>query len=260
MPKSTSSTGMFTPKTVRQYSLMQSAVVPSLLTLSLAMIIFAVIRSAFFGLSLAVDLIGAFGLVFGAVGIAGTLYLERKAEEGRRNYVKETLGEDSSSGKYFESLVNINLENLSAYYVTVKGHANKSFVASLFVGLVGFALIGMGIYLTIKGNGPTVGVLSGAAGVATQFVSAIFFYLYSQTVRQMKEYHDSLLAVQNILLAFKLLEDSADPEEKSKMMGVMLEYLMQKRLGLAQAGGGAPYREAEGRGNTPEMQGQTVAE
>ena len=44
----------------------------------------------------------------------------------------------------------------------------------------------------------------------------------------MKEYHDSLLSVQNILLSFKLVEDTKDENEKAKMVGQMISYLVSK--------------------------------
>lgn len=76
--------------------------------------------------------------------------------------------------------------------------------------------------------------LSGIAGVATEFISAVFFYLYSKTVRQMKEYHDSLLAVQNVLLSFKLVGDTTDPRDKAKMVEMLLQYLVGRDSGRLQ--------------------------
>ena len=96
------------------------------------------------------------------------------------------------------------------------------------MGLIGFALIGVGIRLAVTSDAhsPSVATLSGLAGIVTEFISAVFFYLYSKTVRQLKEYHDSLLAVQNILLSFKLVGDTSDAQEKAKMISVMLDYLV----------------------------------
>ena len=45
----------------------------------------------------------------------------------------------------------------------------------------------------------------------------------------MKEYHDSLLTVQNILLSFKLAEDTHDEGEKTKIVSQMLAYLINKQ-------------------------------
>jgi uncharacterized membrane protein len=171
------------------------------------------------------------GFAFIFYGISRTFEAEKRSEERRKEDVKRILAEDPASD-YFEKLVNINVENLSAYYVTVKGHANKSFITALFVGIVGFVLIGIGIYLSVTDlEHSSVTQLAGISGVATEFISAVFFYLYNQTVRQMKEYHDSLLAVQNILLSFKLVGDTSDPKDKATMIGVMLQYLVGKRSG-----------------------------
>ncbi len=165
------------------------------------------------------------GLLLLLLGFAGSVWADRKNERDRRLEISHILG--ASEGEYFERLVNINVENLSTYYITVKSHANKSFMTSLFVGVVGFILIGVGMSMAMRpgANALTVSTLSGVSGVATEFISAIFFYLYNQTVRQMKEYHDSLLSVQNILLSFKLVGDMSDPE-KSKMIGLMINYLV----------------------------------
>jgi hypothetical protein len=172
--------------------------------------------------------VGFPGLLLVASGFAGALKLEKLAENRRKNEVMSILGGSSPTTEYFEKLVNINVENLSAYYITVKSHANKSFFASLFVALAGFVLIGVGIELamTHAKEGISVAQLSGLAGVATEFISAVFFYLYSRTVRQMKEYHNSLLAVQNVLLSFKLVGETTEPTEKVPMIRIMLEYLV----------------------------------
>jgi hypothetical protein len=45
----------------------------------------------------------------------------------------------------------------------------------------------------------------------------------------MKEYHDSLLNIQNVLLSFKIVEDIPDPQEKAKMVEQMLSYLLGNR-------------------------------
>ena len=173
-------------------------------------------------------IIGGSGLFFLLLGLGGLLWTEKLNEDSRKAEITRIL--DSPEGDYFERLVKINVENLSAYYVTVKSHANKSFLSSLVVGLVGFGFIGWGMTLSMKGgqNALPVATLSGVSGVATEFISAVFFYLYNKTVRQMKEYHDSLLAVQNILLSFKLVGEM-DALEKPGMIAVMINYLVGQR-------------------------------
>jgi hypothetical protein len=69
--------------------------------------------------------------------------------------------------------------------------------------------------------------LATASGVIVEFISGVFFVLYNRTVRQLKEYHDSLLNVQNILLAFKVVEDSGD-ENRPDLLKHILGYLLQQ--------------------------------
>jgi len=216
-------------RVVEQRSTLISMAVMSLLVMGFLLIAFALYwvleRKTLSG----VVVLAVPGLLCVAGGFFGAFWNEQRAEARRKSDVKRVL--TGASTEYFEKLVNINVENLSAYYFTVKSHANKSFLTSLYVGVVGFVLIGIGINRAINDtqHGPSVAVLAGVSGVATEFISAVFFYLYSQTVRQMKEYHDSLLAVQNILLSFKLVGDTNDPKDKAKMIEVMLEYLVGKR-------------------------------
>jgi hypothetical protein len=142
-------------------------------------------------------------------------------------------GSDVSETSYFDSLVRINVENLAAYYALVKAQTDKSFLASLAVGVVGFVLIITGLmigFVDVK-NAQPLSYISSGSGVITEFIAGVFFYLYNKTVQQMKGYHDSLLAVQNVLLSFKLVGDTKDEQVKSKMMGQMLGYLVGDKLG-----------------------------
>lgn len=131
--------------------------------------------------------------------------------------------------EYFDSLVKINVENLAAYYSLVKTHTSQSFKVSLLISIVGFALIAAGLIIGFKYDDKIIGYISTGSGIVTEFISGILFYLYNKTVRQLKEYHDSLINVQNILLSFKLIESTTDEKAKAEMVSKMLEYLVQKR-------------------------------
>ena len=137
--------------------------------------------------------------------------------------------QQSQTSSYFDSLVRINVENLSTYYALVKVHTDKSFMVSIIVGIIGFVLIGIGLSVAFATNAQSIAYIGSASGIITEFIAAIFFYLYNRTVRQMKGYHDSLLVVQNILLSFKLVEDTKDESEKAKMVNQMLAYLVGRQ-------------------------------
>jgi hypothetical protein len=141
---------------------------------------------------------------------------------------------DAGAGTtYFDSLVKINVENLGEYYSLVKLHTSNSFRAAIAAGVLGFVfiLLGLGLGLVREGNTQTVAIISTAAGIITNFISAIFFYLYNRTVQQLKSYHDSLLNVQNIMLSFKIIGDLQSADTKAAMMSKMITYLIGQKPG-----------------------------
>lgn len=137
---------------------------------------------------------------------------------------------DTDDAQYFEKLVAINVENLSTYYIQVKEHANKGFTASIVMGVLGFALLSAGlVYGFSAGNkDATITYLTFASGAVIEFVSAVFFYIYNKTVTQMKDYHDSLLYVQNILLSLKLVDGISDQGSKDAATSQIIDYLINR--------------------------------
>jgi uncharacterized membrane protein len=144
---------------------------------------------------------------------------------------KQRLEGATSSDKtnrYFDSLVSINLKNLEEYYDLVKTSNKKSFWASLAVSIFGVLLIFSGLITSYFSNNfkDSTYVVT-ASGVIVESISGLLFYLYSRTVLQLKEYHDSLLHVQNVLLSFKLIKDSKAIEDNTEIMKKMIEYLLK---------------------------------
>jgi hypothetical protein len=135
--------------------------------------------------------------------------------------------DEGKPASYFDSLVTINVENLAEYYSLVKVHTNNSFRASLFVGIIGFSLIVVGVIASFGGvDKATPATIAAVSGVIVEFISGVFFYLYNRTVRELKEYHDSLLSVQNVLLSFKLVNDTEDATAKKDMTMQMCQFLL----------------------------------
>jgi hypothetical protein len=154
--------------------------------------------------------------------------------KAKRRILKRARGSPTSTpeapASYFDKLVDINVTNLGAYYTMVKFHANNSFLVTIGVATIGFGLIIFGLivgfYRGATDNSLTY--ISTGAGVGTEFISSIFFYLYNRTVRQLKDYHDSLLSVQNVLLSFKIVGDTTKEADRVKIVSKMIEYLLGK--------------------------------
>lgn len=159
----------------------------------------------------------------------GYLKLEVEKLEVRKDIYLKFLNVQSNTPNYFDSLVRINIENLEAYYSLVKKHTSQSFKMALLVSIVGFFLIAIGLVIGFKSEEKLIGYISAGSGVLTEFISGVLFYLYNKTVRQLKEYHDSLIGVQNILLSFKLIEGISEEKIKAEMMLKMVEFLVQKK-------------------------------
>ena len=90
---------------------------------------------------------------------------------------------------------------------------------------------------------PCFSTISAASGIITEFISSIFFYLYNRTVRQLKEYHDSLIAVQNVLLAFKLIHGITDPDKQADATQQMITVLLAKQDRTSLSINGAPVQQ-----------------
>jgi hypothetical protein len=185
--------------------------------------------------------VGTYTILAVMVGIVlqkskeGSVILELDELKAKKRILLRLPAEASESAEtasYFDRLVNINVSNLEAYYRLVKVHTNNSFQVSLVVGCIGFVLIVTGLIFGFAGIGhsESIAYISAGSGVVTEFIASVFFYLYNRTVRQLKEYHDSLLAVQNILLSFKIVGDTRDENRKNIMMENMIDRLVGQNV------------------------------
>lgn len=131
---------------------------------------------------------------------------------------------------FFKELVGFNIEYLRAYNALIKNHTQKSFFVSIVSGIFGFGLIMVGICLGfLDKNNLTNNLtyIAAVSGIIIEFISGIFFYLYNRTVRELKEYHNSLLDVQNVLLSFNIVQD-LEGEAKAEMLSQVISSLSSR--------------------------------
>ncbi|WP_202983874.1 TRADD-N-associated membrane domain-containing protein [Paenibacillus sp. EKM212P] len=134
------------------------------------------------------------------------------------------------AARYFDDLVAINLRNLEDYYDLVKNSNRKSFNASLVMSIFGVLLISSGLIVSyVFSDLSNISYVVTGAGVLVEVISGLMFYLYNRTVLQLKGYHDSLLDVQNILLCFKLVEDTNEEAIRVEVMKQMIEFLVRRK-------------------------------
>src|ERR1700730_2186748 len=171
-----------------------------------------------------------FSVVFGSV-VYITVLLTRKAMfnltrgmekvESIRKTSEQIQGELEQD--FVTNLVRINFKYIDAYYLQTKLQADKSFNFALSSAVVSLLLIIVGIFLSLLGKTNSATVSAGA-GILGEFISAVFFYLYNQTIAKMADYHRKLVFTQNIGLALKI-SDGLPPDEKSQAQRALIEAL-----------------------------------
>ena len=114
--------------------------------------------------------------------------------------LQSTLEED-----FFTKLVKINFKYIDQYYLQTQSQANKGFILSMIVSILSLAMIGFGIWMMYQGK-LEASKITVTAGILSEFIASVFFYLYNRTVTKMGEYHQKLVLTQNISLALKISE------------------------------------------------------
>lgn len=129
----------------------------------------------------------------------------------------ETLQADLDKD-FFTNLVRINFKYIDKYYLQTQQQANKSFLLSLAASVIGFIIIATGVILMFLKQ-VNASYVSTGAGVLSEFIAAVYFYLYNKTVISMASYHHKLVITQNISLGLKITNDlpiskRADAQQK----------------------------------------------
>lgn len=134
--------------------------------------------------------------------------------------LQESIQED-----FFNKLVKINFKYLDQYYLQTQEQADKSFRLTLFACLIGLAIIVTGIVMMFMDKTEPAYVTT-AAGIMSEFIAAVFFYLYNKTVQKMSQYHHKLVITQNISLALKITQELPNTE-KSAAQNKLIEKLTE---------------------------------
>lgn len=137
--------------------------------------------------------------------------IRREMIEYEAEDIKEDVKED-----IFENSIKMSYKYLDQYYLQTREQAQKGFLATVCIAVFGAILIGAGIIAMFLGK-TNPSYVTCASGVITEFISAIFFYLYNKTISSMSKYHNKLVLSQNISIALKVAESlSTDDKIKAK--------------------------------------------
>lgn len=125
----------------------------------------------------------------------------------------------------FENSVKMSYKYLDQYYSQTKKQAEKGFYITVAISIFGALLIGVGVTVMFIGK-TEPSYVTCASGVITEFISAVFFYLYNKTITSMKNYHNKLVLSHNISIALKV-SDSLPNNEKIKTKNMIITELLK---------------------------------
>ena len=120
--------------------------------------------------------------------------------------VQETIKNIQDSQNIIE-LLKQHVAESKGYYIISKQQAQKSFSSALFVSFLGFILYALGIainYININPN--NIVIYTTIAGSIVEIISALFFWLYKNSIKQLNIYHQRLGATEKYLTAMQLIE------------------------------------------------------
>lgn len=170
----------------------------------------------------------AIGILMGTFTILYCfMFFEAQESSIRRRMLDYEAGniQDEVKEDVFENSIKMSYKYLDQYYLQTREQAQKGFFITACVAIFGAVLIGVGIVAMFSNKTEPTYVTCGA-GVITEFIAAVFFYLYNKTVTSMSKYHNKLVLSQNISIALKV-SDSLPTDDKIKAKNIIISELLK---------------------------------
>lgn len=154
-----------------------------------------------------------------------------QSAEDKKDYSEKL--EAATGDDVFKYLLLINIAALEGYVAQTRIQAPQSFRFSQNGAIIGFLLlsggIGLGIYLSVIGKSSLdMAYLASGAGILTEFIVGVFFYLYNKSLQQINRFHDRLVAMQQTSMSFlasSLVVDEAKRDDA--MIGLSKNVIAQ---------------------------------
>lgn len=176
------------------------------------MVIVSIVSGIIFGLAT---------FLLGSIEREGTeLKIKRDLLKFETDDIQEQVQED-----IFENSIKMSYNYLDQYYAQTREQAQKGFFITVCVSLLGAFLIGIGIIAMFLEK-TTPSYVTCASGIITEFIAAVFFYLYNKTVISMSKYHNKLVLSHNISIALKVAESLPD-DDKVKTKDLIISELLK---------------------------------
>lgn len=167
----------------------------------------------------AIILTVVFSLIFIAFFVAyWNITIDMQITKYKKLVVEKEITEIPESLEFDidKNLIKLSFKYLDQYYLQTREHAQKGFAVTIGVSIVGAFILAGGIIALFLGKTSPAYVTT-ATGIITEFISAIYFYLYNKTVQGMGSYHNKLVLSQNIALALKLSNSLENKSDEAKL-------------------------------------------
>jgi TRADD-N domain-containing protein len=146
--------------------------------------------------------------------------LNRQADEAAEKTTDYSQKLEAATGAdLFKYFLLINVAAIEKYITQTRIQAELSFRLSKRVAIWAFVLIAGGVVLAIysaffKEGGLTPAIIATCAGVFTQMISGVFFYLYNRTLQQFNLFGDKITAAQRLAMSLLVNGSIADAAKR----------------------------------------------
>lgn len=145
--------------------------------------------------------------------------IKRKMLEYEAENIKDEVKED-----IFENSIRLSYKYLDQYYLQRREQAQRGFFVTVLVSVFGAVLISVGI-IAMFFEKVQPSYITCTSGVITEFIAAVFFYLYNKTISSMSKYHNKLVISHNVSIALKVAESLPENEKVKAKNAIILELL-----------------------------------
>lgn len=99
-----------------------------------------------------------------------------------------------------------NIKELKEYYIISKKQSQKSFQSALFICFIGVFIYFFGIASVLFFN-TDITIISIVSGTIIEIISGLFFWLYTQSTKQLHIYHKRLGYTEKYLTVIQIIKE-----------------------------------------------------
>lgn len=151
--------------------------------------------------------------------------VKKKKEE-----IEERIQENKNDTNNILDIISLNLNQINGYYIINQKQAKTTYSFSLFCIFTGLITFLVGIWLFYFGSNPRLDLafITGSVGAIIEFIGGLNFYMYKKNTEQIKYFYDTLVDLQNTMLAVKLCDTIEENNKRNENKEKIIESLIRK--------------------------------